>query len=61
MGKLTPLDRVAPAIRKALGTQNTSQKVSTWVSETTREYCRKGSVTYEKGYKPVDDPCSAVK
>jgi foldase protein PrsA len=60
-GKLTPLDQVAPAIRKALGTQNTSEKVSKWVAATTREYCAKGNVEYGEGYKPLDDPCSTVK
>jgi parvulin-like peptidyl-prolyl isomerase len=59
-GKEAPLTRVAPAIRQALGRRNTSERVSKWVAETTREYCRKGGVTYEKGYKPVEDPCAAA-
>ena len=59
-GKQAPLERVAAAIRKALGTRDRSAKVSQWVAQTTREYCRKGTVKYEKGYKPLDDPCSKV-
>ena len=59
-GKQAPLEQVAPAIRRALGTRNRAAKVSQWVEQTTREYCRKGGVEYAKGWKPLDDPCSTV-
>lgn len=58
--KQAPLAQVAPAIRRALGTRDKAAKISRWVQETTKEYCRKGTVSYGKGFKPVDDPCSTV-
>ena len=57
-GKQAPLSSVAGAIRKALGQRDQTAKVSRWVSQTTREYCLNGKVKYEKGYKPIDDPCA---
>jgi parvulin-like peptidyl-prolyl isomerase len=55
-----PLSRVTTAIRRALGQRDQDTRVSKWVSETKREYCRDKKVTYEKGFAPTDDPCSTV-
>jgi parvulin-like peptidyl-prolyl isomerase len=53
-----PLSEVSDTIRKTLGKQAKSTKVSKWVVETKRTYCAKGKVTYGKGYTPFDDPCA---
>ena len=58
--KVLPLAEVAPAIRRALGARNQQAKISRWVDNTTREYCRGHKVTYDKAYKPTTDPCAGI-
>jgi parvulin-like peptidyl-prolyl isomerase len=60
-GVQTPVARVAPAIRQALGRRDKAEKVAKWVDETVKEYCRNGTVTYEKGYQPAEDPCRGAR
>jgi parvulin-like peptidyl-prolyl isomerase len=59
-GKQLSLTSVSAAIRTALGTRDKEAKVNQFVNETTREYCRAGKVTYEKGYEPLEDPCAST-
>jgi parvulin-like peptidyl-prolyl isomerase len=55
------LSEVAATIRTTLAKQAKGDKVSKWVVETKRTYCLKDQVTYEKGFKPFDDPCLQVQ
>jgi parvulin-like peptidyl-prolyl isomerase len=59
--KVFKLSQVAGTIRSTLGQQAKGNKVSNWVVETKRTYCLKNEVTYEKGFKPFDDPCLNVQ
>jgi foldase protein PrsA len=58
--KVFPLSEVAADIRKTLGKQQKTKKVSKWVIETKRTYCTENKVKYEKGFEPFDDPCLQV-
>jgi parvulin-like peptidyl-prolyl isomerase len=53
-----PLAEVAATIRTTLGKQAKGNRVSTWVIETKRTYCKQGKVSYGKGFTPFDDPCA---
>jgi foldase protein PrsA len=55
----TPISKVRASIKQQLEQQKKSEKVSKWLQDTKKDYCR-GKIKYQVGYTPNPDPCATL-
>jgi parvulin-like peptidyl-prolyl isomerase len=58
--KTTPLDKVKSSIRQQLEQQQKQDKMTKWVDDTKRKFCKDDRIKYQAGYLPNPDPCTAI-
>src|SRR5581483_516314 len=58
--KPTAESQVAATIRAQLDQQDRNQEMTAWVTKVTKNYCNGGKITYQVGYQPSPDPCTAL-
>ena len=58
--KTTPFDKVESSIRQQLEQQQKQDKMTKWVDETKKKYCKDDRIKYQVGYQPNPDPCTAI-
>jgi hypothetical protein len=56
----TPEKQVASSIKQQLVQQKKNQKMTDWVSQTTKGFCSGSQIKYQVGYKPSPDPCTVT-
>jgi parvulin-like peptidyl-prolyl isomerase len=56
----TPEAKAAPAIRKSLLATQQQTALGTWVESLAKSYCTSGAISYQAGYSPSPDPCTAI-
>jgi hypothetical protein len=56
----TPEKQVASSIKQQLVQQKKNQKMTDWVTQTTKGFCSGSQIKYQVGYKPTPDPCAAT-
>jgi parvulin-like peptidyl-prolyl isomerase len=55
--KQTPLKDVKESIRQQLLQQKKTEKMTQWVNDTKKSFC-KGQLSFQVGFKPASDPCA---
>ena len=56
----TPEKQVAGSIKQQLLQQKKNQKMTDWVTQTTKGFCSGSQIKYQVGYKPSPDPCAST-
>jgi len=56
----TPEKQVASSIKQQLLQQKKNQKMTDWVTQTTKSFCSGSKIKYQAGYKPSPDPCASA-
>jgi foldase protein PrsA len=55
--KQTPLKDVTTSIRQQLLQQKKTEKMTQWVNDTKKSFC-KGQLSFQVGFQPATDPCA---
>jgi parvulin-like peptidyl-prolyl isomerase len=58
--KTTSETKAAASIRKQLDATKQQQVASQWLEKTKKSYCSGGKISYQSGYTPSPDPCTAL-
>jgi parvulin-like peptidyl-prolyl isomerase len=58
--KTTSEQKAAPAIRKQLNSTKQQQAAQKWLTTVQKGYCKGGKISYQSGYTPSPDPCTAL-
>jgi len=56
----TPEKQVASSIKQQLLQQKKNQKMTDWVTQTSKDFCSGSKIKYQTGYKPIPDPCATA-
>ena len=56
----TPLAQATKKIKATILSTKKQAVITAWTAKTTKAYCKPGQITYESGYKPSPDPCTAA-
>jgi parvulin-like peptidyl-prolyl isomerase len=59
--KTTPEKKAAATIRTQLDSTKQQAAAQTWLTNVEKGYCSGGKISYQTGYKPANDLCSALK
>jgi foldase protein PrsA len=58
--KSTPEKQVSSSIKQQLIQQKKNQRMTDWVTQTSKDFCSGSKIKYQTGYKPIPDPCATA-